>query len=457
MGLPPGSRLPPVVQTALIIHDPAGFFRQNRSRFGPVFRARFVGVPRLVYVATPALAELVLRTDRNIGQAGTARKDFLEPLVGPESVLCLEGAPWLRERRRLAPAFHGQRLGSWTEMIADITAAEVKTWPVGEPFALRPRMQRITLDVIFSVVFGAARDTGVAEIGDLRAIDARRARLRVLLPELLDVGSTPVLAFVPPQLGVWLQQSSWAQRLPRNTIAGFYRRKATVDELLLAEIGHHRSRPVFDHQCVLGMLAAIPDATESQIRDELVTILEAGHETTATGLAWLFEQLLRLPDVLAKVYDAIDRADEAYLNAVVKESLRRRPVLIDAPRVLTAPLELEGFEVPAGWYVAPVMPLVHTDRGAYPDAERFRPERFLEDKVPSGAWIPFGGSRRLCLGIQLALLEMRVVLTEVLRRIELAPVGGSPERARLRGVTLVPEHHARVVARRPPRRSSLLA
>jgi cytochrome P450 family 135 len=450
MGLPPGSRLPPVAQTALIVHDPVGFFGQNRRRFGPVFRARFVGVPHLVYVATPALAELVLRTDRDIGQAGTARKDFLEPLVGPDSVLCLEGEPWMRERRRLAPAFHGQRLGSLTDTIADIVAAEVKTWPVGEPFALRPRMQRITLEVIFDVVFGA-RPTDTAANGDREAFDARR-RLRVLLPELLDVGATPVLAFVPPRLGAWLQQSSWAQRLPRNTVAGFYRMKATVDELLLAEIGHHRSRAAFDHQSVLGMLAAIPDATESQIRDELVTLLEAGHETTATGLAWLFEQLLRLPDVLARVYDAIDRADEAYLNAVIRESLRRRPVLIDAPRVLTAPLRLEGFEVPAGWYVAPVMPLVHTDRDTYPDAERFRPERFLDSKLPAGAWIPFGGSRRLCLGIQLALLEMRVVLTEVLKRVELTPVGAAAERARLRGVTLIPEHQTRVVARPSPRR-----
>jgi len=230
--------------------------------------------------------------------------------------------------------------------------------------------------------------------------------------------------------------------------------KATVDELLIAEIGRHRSQAAFDDGGVLGMLAAIPDATESQIRDELVTLLEAGHETTATGLAWLFEQLVRLPDVMARVYDAIDRADEAYLNAVVKESLRRRPVLIDAPRKLTAPLGLEGFEVPAGWYVAPVMPLVHTDRETYPDADLFRPERFLEDRLPAGAWIPFGGSRRLCLGIQLALLEMRVVLTEVLRRVELAPVGGAAERARLRGVTLIPEHQTRVVARPSPRHAA---
>jgi cytochrome P450 len=448
MGLPPGSRLPAVAQTALVLRDPVGFFHGLRSELGPVFRARFVGVPRIVYVATPQLAEQVLRTDRDIGEAGTARRDFLEPLVGAESVLCLEGDPWLRERRRLGPAFHGQRLAAWAGTIADITAAEVASWPVGQPFALRPRMQRITLEVIFRLVFGAQGTGGEADPGSSNA-----RRLRALLPGLLDVASSPALAFVPPRLSGWLEQSPVARRLPRNTVAGFARMKASVDELLVAEIRRCRADADADDGSVLGMLAAIPEATESQIRDELVTLLEAGHETTATGLAWLFEQLLREPQVLAATCAAIERGDTAYLDAVVKESLRRRPVLVDAPRLLTAPAQVDGFDVPAGWYVAPVMPLVHTDPAAYPDAERFRPERF-EDRLPAGAWIPFGGGRRLCLGVQLALLEMRVVLTEVLCRVELAAAGSGPERARLRGVTLVPEHRTRVVAHRVSRHSA---
>jgi cytochrome P450 len=412
-----------------------------------VFRARFVGVPRIVYVATPALAELVLRTDRDIGRAGAARREFLEPLVGPESVLCLEGDAWMRERRRLAPAFNGRRLASWADTIAEVVESEVESWPVGEPFALRPWMQRITLEVIFRVVFGSP-GTGPVEDGDPGSVDARRRRLRALLSGLLDVSSSPALAFVPRPLSAWLERSAMAQRLPRNSVAAFARMKATVDDLLLAEIGSCRAGGAHDDGGVLAMLAAIPEATDSQIRDELVTLLEAGHETTATGLAWLFEQLLREPEVLATTYDAIAAGDTAYLDAVVKESLRRRPVVLDAARVLTAPAKVDGFDVPAGWYVAPVMPLVHTDPTTYPDAERFRPERFLEETLPAGAWIPFGGSRRLCLGIRLALLEMRVVLTEVLRRVELAPVGGTPETARLRGVTLVPEHQTRVAAHR---------
>lgn len=455
-----------MAQTAYAVHDPVGFFRRNGTAFGPVFRARFVGVPRMVYVGTPALADRVLRTDRDVGRAGEARQDFLEPLVGPESVLCLEGEPWLRERRRLGPAFHGRRLASYPAMIASIVEAEVARWPVGKVFALRPRMQRITLEVIFAVVFGPdgadARSAdpnaaNAAPAGEPAAVERRR-RLPALLSELIDVAASPVLAYVPPRLRTWLQESAAAQRLPRNTVAGFYRLKSQVDELLLAEICDQREHGTPDDGGVLGMLAAVPDATDSQIRDELITLLEAGHETTATGLAWLFEQLLRAPEALTAVRRAIERDDTDYLDAVVKESLRRRPVLIDAPRLLTSPMELGGYDVPAGWYVAPVMSLVHTDHEAYPDAEAFRPERFLDDRLPAGAWIPFGGSRRLCLGLHLALMEMRVVLVEVLRRVELQAVGRATERARLRGVTLVPEHMTRVVrtdAARP--RSGLTA
>lgn len=269
-----------MAQTAYAVHDPVGFFRRNGTAFGPVFRARFVGVPRMVYVGTPALADRVLRTDRDVGRAGEARQDFLEPLVGPESVLCLEGEPWLRERRRLGPAFHGRRLASYPDMIASIVEAEVARWPVGKVFALRPRMQRITLEVIFAVVFGP--DGADARSADPNAANAapagepaaaeRRRRLRALLSELIDVAASPVLAYVPPRLGTWLEESAAAQRLPRNTVAGFYRLKSQVDELLLAEIRDQREHGTPDGGGVLGMLAAVPDATDSQIRDELITL-----------------------------------------------------------------------------------------------------------------------------------------------------------------------------------------
>jgi cytochrome P450 len=420
----------------MVVHDPIGFFNGNREAFGPVFRARFVGVPRIVYVGTAALADQVLRTDRGVGEAGTARKDFLEPLVGTQSVLCLEGDEWLRERRRLAPAFHGEQVRRWGDTLTEIVAAEVAGWPLGTPFALRPRMQRITLEVILRLVFG------------LEAADGRGGghdELRVMLPRLIDVGAARTLAFVPPRVGEWVDQSPMARRIPMNPVTRFLRTKAAADELLHREIRRRRAAGPADGRDVLSLLIA-SGSTDEQIRDELITLLEAGHETTATGLAWMFERLLRTPAVVRQVLAAIAQGDDAYLDATVKEALRIRPVVLDAPRMLTAPLTLERYEVPAGWMVAPVIPLVHTDADAYPDPDSFRPERFLGEPRPPGSWIPFGGSRRLCLGIQLALFEMRVVLSEVLRRVVLRAVQAESERPRLRGVTLTPEHLTRVTA-----------
>jgi cytochrome P450 len=437
MGLPPGSRLPAAAQTAAAVHDPVTFFRRNRDRFGPVFRARFVGVPHIAYVATPALADLVLRTDRDIGRAGAARKDFLEPLVGAQSVLCLEGEPWMRERHRLAPAFRQQRMRGWADTIAQIVEGEVATWPLGTPFALRPRMQRVTLEVIWRVVFGF----------DDAGSDEEHDRLRLMLPELLDVASSRVLAFVPPRAADWLADSTLAQRFAHNPLHRFYQLKQSVDAVLTDQ-SRRRRQSTGGGQDVLSMLVSIPEMTEAQIRDEVITLLTAGHETTSTGLSWLFERLVRLPEALASVLDAVATGDDVYLDAVVKESLRVRPVVLDAPRALAGPIELAGHEIPSGWYVAPVLPLVHTDPATYDHPDAFRPERFLGDHLPPGAWIPFGGSRRLCLGIHLAMLEMRVVLSEVLRRVSLTAVDAAPERPRLRGVTIVPSNQTRVVAKR---------
>jgi cytochrome P450 len=197
--------------------------------------------------------------------------------------------------------------------------------------------------------------------------------------------------------------------------------------------------------------------SDEELRDELVTLLEAGHETTATGLAWTFERLVRHPEVAARLRDELERGEESYLDAVVKESLRTRPVVVDAPRILDGPLWLDGYEIPGGWYVAPAISLVNSDRGVYPDPDEFQPERFLDKRVAPDAWIPFGGGRRRCVGSHLALLEMKTVLAEVVRRADLSPTEPQAEPARLHHVTLVPAKGARVVAqaaaRAAPRRT----
>ncbi|MEV4107825.1 cytochrome P450 [Nonomuraea sp. NPDC049695] len=194
------------------------------------------------------------------------------------------------------------------------------------------------------------------------------------------------------------------------------------------------------------------DLADQEIRDELITMLVAGHETTATGLAWAFERLLRMPEVLERLPD-----DEAYLDAVVKEVLRVRPVVYEAPRLLDAPLELGGYKIPAGWYAGPYIPLVHRDPAAFPEPDEFRPERFLDgpqNRAQNRAWMPFGGGRRFCVGAQLALLEMRVIIREVLHRLELTAPDQAPEARRLKNVTLAPAKLTRVTARaRTPART----
>jgi cytochrome P450 len=437
VSLPPGSRLPAAIQTALVVRDPVGSFVRFQRDYGPVFRARFVGIPKIVYVTTPALAQTVLRSDRTVGEAGTARRDFLEPIVGSQSVLCLEGEAWLRERRLLGPSFHGERVKAWAGAIADVVKQDVSEWPRGVPFPLRPRMQRITLEVIWRVVFGL----------DDADTDPAYGRLRELLPRLLDVAASPAYAFLPVKVAMWMDTSPLAARIPGNRIARFGQLKQEIDALLLYLIARRRAEPTGDRADVMSSLVAA-DTTDEQVRDELITLLEAGHETTSTALAWLFERLVRTPDVRAKAETAAASDDDRYLDAIVKESLRIRPILLDAPRMLTGSLALDGFEVPSGWYVAPVIPLVHSDPEAYAKPTAFRPERFLIDKPPMDAWIPFGGSQRMCLGIQLAQLEMRVALREILNNVDIEAVDPEPERPRMRGITIVPEHQATVVASR---------
>jgi cytochrome P450 len=379
---------------------------------------RYPGFPPEVYVATAELAEQVYRTDTGGGNAGEARRDFLEHLVGAHSVLTLDGDDWAKHRKALTPPLRARQVAGYHDEIAAIAAEKIATWPLGEPFTLRDRMQEITLEIIIRLVFGI-RDAG------------RIGRLRALLPRLIEAGGSMSVAMLPPRLREPMA------RLPFSPYARFLRVRAAVDAILFEEIARRRKEP--EGTDVLSRLLAT-GLGDQEVRDELITLLIAGHETTATGLAWAFERLLRLPDVLRRLPD-----DETYLDAVIKEVLRVRPVVYEAPRVLDAPLRLGGYEIPAGWYAGPSIPLVHHDAAAFPSPEEFRPERFL-DGQQSRAWMPFGGGRRFCVGAQLALLEMRVIIREVLRRLELTAPDPAPEARRLANVTLAPARLTRVIA-----------
>jgi cytochrome P450 len=288
-------------------------------------------------------------------------------------------------------------------------------------------MQAITLEVILRAVFG---------IREAERLD----RLRTMIPKMLDHGTVVVwMPFLRRDLG---PGSPWRR---------FLRVRAEVDRLLADEIGRRRAAAdLADRDDVLSLLLQArgedgDPMSDGELRDELMTLLLAGHETTATGLAWAFERLTRTPRVMSRLLEAIDAGDDAYVEAVAKETLRARPVVYDVARRLTAPVRIRQWELPAGTYVVPSITAIHLLRGNYAEAGEFRPERFLDSPPDSYAWIPFGGGRRRCIGAAFATMEMKAVLSEVLTRLSVRAADPRPERIRLHNVTLVPAKGARVV------------
>jgi cytochrome P450 len=327
----------------------------------------------------------------------------------------------------MLPPFHGDRMQAYSAAVRAIAEQEIDSWPSDRAFALHPRMQAITLEVILSTVFG------------VRAPSRRRARLRRLLPLLLD--GTSSLA---------LQARVLMSRGRSDPLAKLRPLIDELDELLLAEIADRR-----DHLDAAGgddilsqfLHARFEDGTtmgDAELRDQLVTLLLAGHETTATALAWTVDLLLRNPDSLKRVADEPD--DSAYLGAVISESLRLRPVVPLAGRQLTSELRVGAFTLPAGTDVTPAIWLTHTRAELFPDPFAFRPERFLSDPHTTYGWIPFGGGVRRCLGAAFAQLEMRVVLQAIVRLRALQAADARAEHARHRNVTLSPRHGTRVRA-----------
>ncbi|GAA3202958.1 cytochrome P450 [Actinocorallia longicatena] len=438
---PPGTRVPSIVQTVRFLRDPGRLLEGMHRRHGPVFALRFLGFPPEVFVTTIELAEKVYGLDASGGRAGELRRRFLEPVVGKNSLLCLDHDPWQRHRKVLTPPLRARAIASYADEIAEIAIAEVDRIPLGRPVALRDHMQAVTLEVMLRLVFGI-RD------------GAHLERLRVLLPALMEVGGSNVLMMTPEGIRRRLETSRIARSLRFLPSTRFANVRDEVDALLFAEIERRRSEPAGEATDVLARLLDARDEageplSDQELRDELITMLEAGHETTATGLAWTFERLLRNPGVLARLREEIETGEsQEYLEATVKEALRSRPVIWDAPRLVDEPLDLGGHRVEPGWFAAPLIALIHRDPAHYPDPDAFRPERFLGEEAARSAkaWMPFGGGRRYCVGAQLALLEMRVILRETLLRLDLEAVEQAPERARMKHVTLVPARNATAVA-----------
>jgi cytochrome P450 len=424
---PPGPRIPSLLQAALVTASPYGWMVRRWRRYGDVFSSRFPIFGRVVYVADPALVKEVFTGDPATFHAGEANTLALGDALGEHSLLTLDEDRHLSQRKLLLPPFHGESVRRYVDVMAEATDREVATWPVGKEIELRPRMQAITLDVILRAVFGV-RD------------DERMDLFRRRIPPLGE--NTSVLNWLP------FMDRDLGGMTP---VAKFRKALAAVDELIYAEIADRRTAAgdgEADGDDVLSLLlrARHEDGspmTDAELRDELMTLLTAGHETTATGLAWAFERLLRTPTVLDRLVASLD--DDDYLDAVVKETLRVRPVIVDVARKLTRDTEVVGWHLPAGTLVLPAIAVLHMRPDLYERPEEFRPERWLEGSPESYAWIPFGGGVRRCIGASFAQVEMRTVLREVLRRVRLRAPSQRPERGVIRHVTVVPGRGARAV------------
>lgn len=429
--LPDGPRLPHAVQSLLLWRWPRWWLDRCHRRYGDAFTVYAAPMGELVYLADPADIRTVFAGDPTVYHAGEANS-VLSGLIGESSVLVLDEARHRDRRRLMMPPFHRDAVRRQTELIAEITAANLARWPVGREFAIAPRMSAITFEVILRTVIGTDDATRLAE-------------LRRTLPRLVDLDTRAMLAMMHPPL------------LARRPWRGLVRRRAEADAALHAEIAHCRADPRLPERTdVLAMLVRAADdegrgMSDDELRDQLVTLLMAGHETTATALSWTFERLVRHPEVLARAVEAARDDDDAYLDALVREVLRVRPVIFDVARKLTEPVELAGHRLPAAVLVMPAIGLVQRSARQYPEPERFDPERMVGATLSPTTWLPFGGGGRRCLGATFAQVEMRVVLREVLRRLELEPTTAHGERQRAKHITLVPHRGARlrVRARRP--------
>jgi cytochrome P450 len=430
MALPPGPRSPALVNIVRFGRRPLDLLRRWHARYGDAFTVRMTGFGTGVYVVDPDAIRALFTGDQSDLLAGEANS-FMEPVLGPSSVLVLDGAEHLRQRKLLLPPFQGSRVAAFREVIREVAAREIATWEPGSELVLRERMRAVTFEVICRAVFGVTQADRVE-------------RMRERLVAVID--SSPIFMIAPP---------ARADLGPLSPGGRFARRLRAADAVLFEEIERRRRQPDLEQRSdVLSLLLRARDEqghpmTDAELRDELFTMLAAGHETTATGLAFAFELLLRNPRVLARLREEIDAGEsDAYLDAVVKETLRLRPVLDAAERTLTRPRTVAGWELPAGVKVYPAIALVHLREDLYERAHEFRPERFVEEGAESYSWLPFGGGIRRCIGAALAHAEMAEVLRIAIPSVELRPLAERPDPVVLRGITLAPKHGVRVAVTR---------
>lgn len=443
--LPDGPVMHPSAQLALWMLRPIAFLEHVRARYGTTFTMQLPGFQPIVSFADEAANKEVFTGPPEELYAGRANES-LRPVVGGGSLLLLDGERHLRERRLLLPPFHGARLSAYGTTIQSITRAEMARWKTGAAAGIQPGMQHITLDVILRTVFG------VDEGPDLTA-------LRAAILHLLD-GASPLTMIPSLQIDLG-KRSPWGR---------FVERRAHVDDLLYRLIATRRATGTAGHDDILSLMldARYEDGSamsDRDLRDELMTLLAAGHETSATALAWAFTCLAKNPEAQARAHEEVDRvlgggaaddvvtkAELPYLDAVIKETMRIHPVVYAVGRVLQKPRTIGGWDLPAGHAAILSIYLTHHDPALWPEPERFVPERFLGtqsgpgNRVTPYTYFPFGGGVRRCIGMAFAMYEMRIVLAEALRRFRIEPAG--EVHAVRRTVTMAPSGGGVVTLRR---------
>jgi cytochrome P450 family 135 len=428
--LPPGPSSPGSWQLLRCQADFAGYLDACVDRHGPLFTLRMPPFEAFVAATDPQDVERVLTctTTRFVEGAASA---ILEPLVGRSSLILSAGELHMRQRKALLPAFHGSLAERWEQPIAEIAERHLSRLPLGQPIALREPMREIALDVICRILFGTDDPAAYAALRDEVA--------RGLDPRIV------VLLWFP---------TLWRRHGRLNPARPHQRRRAYIHGLAHEQIARRRADPSHvERDDVLSRLVAARDAHgaplgDDEVRDQLLALLMAGHETTANALTWALERLSRTPHARHRLGVELHEGRMEYLDAVVSETLRTRPSVIDAVRTATSELELGGHRIAPGTVVSAMLTAMHRREDLWRDPLAFRPERFLEARLSPYSYVPFGGGIRHCIGASLSLVEMRTVIGTALRSFELAPAPGREERMRLTGITLTPSKGGRVVLRR---------
>jgi cytochrome P450 len=427
----PVSKTPPTMRGSVLLHtlrftfDPDGFFWAAHRRYGDIFKLRILGQEWFAVAHPEAVKEVFSHgpAEVNSGEANQA----LSPVIGMRNVLLLDGEEHLHRRRIVLPPFHGERMRAYDATIRAAVAKQIEQWPLGEPAPALPRMQELTFEVIMRCVFGVDEGERVGKLGEA---------LRGMIAWVTDMRRVLFFFLVGPE------------RL--NSVPAFRRQLARVDREILAEISRRRAlSDLEEREDILSMLVQATEEdgehlTDEELRDELMTLLIAGHETTATLLSWAVHDLAR--DHASQ--DRLAREGGAFCDAVITETLRLHPPTGGVVRRLREPFSIGGYELPAGSDLVPVTLLVHRRADVYEDPWTFKPTRFLEVRPPAGGWFPFGGSVRRCIGASFAQLEAKIVLEELTKALNLRPVEHRAERTSRRAVVLVPSKGARVLAER---------